>query len=248
MCAFENPEDFVGESGADVFHAGEVEDHNLEAVDPGQQALGLGAGDQLFQALPQQMHGDDCFIEAIIVICGGKRLVYFLAGAGTAVRKIHEDGRAGAGFFPLQNPILFFAVFMGEIDVAGQDGEVVQHARGKEDAFARMMLGVGGEFAFSEFQDGVAFILQVAVLLDFPEDANSVVAKHDLRTDRVSLDMDAQCGAVGVIDGVVDHFARGVFPDTPHIRREVVEKTGQMIAPDDIFMEPLEGETERFFL
>lgn len=244
--AFKHAEDFVGKGRTDGFHAGEVENHDLEAVDPGQQPLGLGTGNQLFEPLPQQMHGDNGFVEAIIVIGRGKGLENLLAGARAAVGKRHEDGGAGAGFFPLQDPVFFVAILVGEVHLAGQDGEVVEHARGEEDAFARMAFGIGREFAFGEFEHGMALVFQMAGFLDFPEDADAVVAQHNLRADGVSLDMDAQGGAVGMIDGVVDHFARRVFPDSSCVGGEIVEKGGQMLAPNGIFMEPAEGKAERF--
>src|SRR5208283_3856218 len=68
------------------------------------------------------------------------------------------------------------------------------------------------------------------------ENSDSVIVDPHGRRRRSALDVDGDAGALGVVDGVIEHFCEAVVPDIENVCRECLEKVLDVLSPDDVLL------------
>lgn len=159
---------------------------------------------------------------------------HFLGRARRVVAELHPDGGAGLESLPFYDPVFGVAEFVGEIDSSGKDVERVEHPGGEENAFPRVIVRIGRQFAFGQFENRVAFVEQVHLRLDFPEDADPVVEQYHFRVCRGLPDSDVNLLSARMINGVVEHLGKSVVPDSQRVIGHLSQHGVDIVSPDQI--------------
>ncbi len=133
------------------------------------------------------------------------------------------------------NPVIGFALRVGERHSTRENVEGVEHSRGEENTFACVAGRVSGQLPLRQLKDGVSLIEQTQQLLDFPENADAVVGDDHFRVGRRLANLNVNLCPFGVIDGIVEHLSEAVLPQSQHVVRQLPEYRANVLRPDDIF-------------
>lgn len=130
----------------------------------------------------------------------------------------------------------------GKEDMVGENVEAVHQVRGKEDALAGMKIFCRGEF--SRKQKGNAVLQRQFLTLFLPdeildvfENSDAVVGDDDRGFQYVYLYDYQYFRGMGVLNGVVHHFGKGVAPCGENVFGAVMQKRFYIFAENSVLTE-----------
>ena len=173
MHSSKHPEQFIGEALADFRYTFEVEHDMAETLEALVQALRLRARHQLLALVLGQPYRHQRSGEAVF-LRRGEGVEHRFRRARAVIGQTHHNQRAGCIGRALQQHVQW-AFVVAEMQASRLDVEGIEYLGGEENAFARVMGGVGGQLAFGQFEYGLARVVQSQRLLDLQEDAFAVV-------------------------------------------------------------------------
>ena len=112
-----------------------------------------------------------------------------------------------------------------------------------------MILGIGRQLPFRQFEDGVSFVVELQLSGDLSEDSLAVIKKLNLDSGGRPFDYDNHYSAGRVVDRIVEHFSKTVLPNVSSTLRDIGEEGLDLGAPYRVLLDSV-GERNRdlFFL